>query len=304
VREGGLRSWNPVRTATEPIIISIYAPVIDHVQRWPSQSIRRGCQWVRCLAISYSTPLISYSISDKTTDENLTSENWELILNLCDKVQDEGQEGYATWPDLSLPKILVYLSARNVIAAVLKRLAHRNPNVQLYALSLAEALSKNCTIELHREIASRAFTQGLEKIITDRVCSFSFFSIFSLTTVFTQQTTHEKVRRRALGLIAAWTAEFENDSTLGIMGECYASLKAKSEILSFRFWPKLTNIVLIRFQVRTTTRSATTSSRRWGSPPRGGGASASPRNVNSRQRRTECSAIPLIQWSRCIWIRL
>ena len=29
----------------------------------------------------------------KTTDENLTSENWELILNLCDKVQDEGEQG-------------------------------------------------------------------------------------------------------------------------------------------------------------------------------------------------------------------
>ncbi|KAK0485691.1 hypothetical protein IW261DRAFT_1548760 [Armillaria novae-zelandiae] len=128
----------------------------------------------------------------KTTDENLTSENWELILNLCDKVQEEGQEG-----------------ARNVIAAVLKRLAHRNPNVQLYALSLSESLSKNCSIELHREIASRAFTQGLEKLITDR-------------------TTHEKVRRRALGLIAMWTAEFENDSTLGVMEDCYNSLQAKN----------------------------------------------------------------------------
>ena len=31
----------------------------------------------------------------KTTDENLTSENWELILNLCDKVQEEGETGYA-----------------------------------------------------------------------------------------------------------------------------------------------------------------------------------------------------------------
>jgi signal transducing adaptor molecule len=29
----------------------------------------------------------------KTTDENLTSENWELILNLCDKVQDDGEQG-------------------------------------------------------------------------------------------------------------------------------------------------------------------------------------------------------------------
>lgn len=60
-------------------------------------------------------------------------------------------------------------SARNVIAAILKRLAHRTSNVQLYALSLAEALEKNCTIELHRELASKSFTQGVEKLITDRV---------------------------------------------------------------------------------------------------------------------------------------
>jgi hypothetical protein len=30
----------------------------------------------------------------KTTDENLTGENWELIITLCDKVQDEGENGY------------------------------------------------------------------------------------------------------------------------------------------------------------------------------------------------------------------
>ncbi|KAL4262752.1 Class E vacuolar protein-sorting machinery protein HSE1 [Pleurotus pulmonarius] len=128
----------------------------------------------------------------KTTDENLTSENWELILNLCDKVNDEGQEG-----------------AHNVIAAILKRLAHRNPNVQLYALTLAEALSKNCGVELHREIASRAFTQGLEKLIADR-------------------TTHEKVKRRTLALIAQWTSEFESNPDLGVMEDCYKNLKAKN----------------------------------------------------------------------------
>ncbi|KAJ7693157.1 hypothetical protein B0H17DRAFT_881822, partial [Mycena rosella] len=128
----------------------------------------------------------------KTTDENLTSENWELILNLCDKVQDEGPAG-----------------AHGVVAALLKRLAHRNPNVQLYTLSLAEALSKNCSIELHRELASRAWTAGLERVITDR-------------------NTHEKVRTRALALVAMWTAEFADDSTLGVMAECYESLKAKN----------------------------------------------------------------------------
>ncbi|KAI0793793.1 hypothetical protein C8Q74DRAFT_1244809 [Fomes fomentarius] len=127
----------------------------------------------------------------KTTDENLTSENWELILNLCDKVQEEGEQG-----------------ARNVIAASLKRLTHRNPNVQLYTLTLVEALSKNCGLEIHREISSRAFTQGLEKLVTDR-------------------TTHDRVRRRALNLVAIWSAEFENDTTLGLMEECYENLKNK-----------------------------------------------------------------------------
>ena len=56
-----------------------------------------------------------------------------------------------------------------MVAAVLKRLVHRNPNVQLYALAVVEALSKNCGIQIHREIASRSFTQGLEKLVLDRV---------------------------------------------------------------------------------------------------------------------------------------
>lgn len=63
------------------------------------------------------------------------------------------------------------LSARNVVAAILKRLTHRNANVQLYTLTLAESLSKNCGLTLHRELASKAFTAGLEKVITDRVRS-------------------------------------------------------------------------------------------------------------------------------------
>lgn len=43
----------------------------------------------------------------KTTDENLTSENWELIINCCDKVQEEGQEGY----DILYPLIVVSSSS-------------------------------------------------------------------------------------------------------------------------------------------------------------------------------------------------
>ncbi|EIW78778.1 hypothetical protein CONPUDRAFT_60029 [Coniophora puteana RWD-64-598 SS2] len=128
----------------------------------------------------------------KATDENLTGENWEIIITLCDKVADEGEAG-----------------ARNVVAALLKRLTHRTPNVQLYSLSLSESLSKNCGVQLHRELASRAFTQALEKLITDRM-------------------THDKVKKRALMLIAMWTADFESDPSLGVMEECYNNLKAKN----------------------------------------------------------------------------
>lgn len=45
-----------------------------------------------CNCILRSFRLMKRALA-KTTDENLTSENWELILNLCDKVQDEGEQG-------------------------------------------------------------------------------------------------------------------------------------------------------------------------------------------------------------------
>lgn len=55
-------------------------------------------------------------------------------------------------------------------------------------------------------------------------------SSVALIAFLTLQNTHEKVRRRALGLIAEWTGDFEKDPSLGIMEECYQSLKAKGNI--------------------------------------------------------------------------
>ena len=87
----------------------------------------------------------------KSTDENLTSENWEFILDVCDKVstQDNG------------PK--------DAVVAMIKRLAHRNANVQLYTLELANALSQNCGVSMHRELASRSFTDAMLRLAGDRV---------------------------------------------------------------------------------------------------------------------------------------
>lgn len=56
----------------------------------------------------------------RATDENLTSENWELILAVCDKVDADNEDG-----------------ARNAVTAIQKRLGHRNATVQLHSLSVS-----------------------------------------------------------------------------------------------------------------------------------------------------------------------
>ena len=89
--------------------------------------------------------------SAKATDENLTSENWEYILDVCDRVSSSDS------------------GSKDVVAAMIKRLAHRNANVQLYTLELANALSQNCGIPMHRELASRSFTDALLRLTGDRV---------------------------------------------------------------------------------------------------------------------------------------
>ncbi|KAI7875558.1 hypothetical protein K492DRAFT_29051 [Lichtheimia hyalospora FSU 10163] len=125
------------------------------------------------------------------TNENLTSENWELILGICDRVSRSS-------PD----------SARDCVSAVAKRFGSRNANVQLYALALSEALVKNCDINVHREISSRAFTNALSKLIHEK-------------------TTHDSVRKRALEFIQMCSQEFSADSSLGLMNEVYHSLRAE-----------------------------------------------------------------------------
>ena len=71
---------------------------------------------------------------------------------MCDKANSNNETG-----------------AKDVVAAMIKRLAHRNANVQLYTLELANALSKNCGITLYRELASRSFTDALLRLAGDRV---------------------------------------------------------------------------------------------------------------------------------------
>lgn len=71
--------------------------------------------------------------------------------------------------------------------------------------------------------------------------------------IYSLQTTHDKVRKRTLNLVAVWTADFERDSSLGIMEECYNNLKAKSGIFLLLF-PSVTDLYpkIISFSHQTS----------------------------------------------------
>ncbi|KAJ5105412.1 hypothetical protein NUU61_002759 [Penicillium alfredii] len=133
----------------------------------------------------------------KATDENLTSENWEYILDVCDKVSAEES------------------GAKEAVAAMIKRLAHRNANVQLYTLevrdlpSLGNSLAQNCGPKIHRELASRSFTDALLRLANDR-------------------NTHQQVKSKILERMQEWTEMFASNPDFGIMEAAYMTLKTQN----------------------------------------------------------------------------
>ncbi|PHH51030.1 Class E vacuolar protein-sorting machinery protein hse1 [Ceratocystis fimbriata CBS 114723] len=130
----------------------------------------------------------------KATDENLTSEDWGAIIDLCDRVTNDEK------------------GPKDVIQSVIKRLTHRNANVQLYTLEIANALSLNCGEPMHREMASRAFTDALLKLANDR-------------------NTHSQVKPKIMERMKGWTEMFQNDPDLGIMKTAFYQLKQTNPTL-------------------------------------------------------------------------
>lgn len=96
-----------------------------------------------------------------------------------------------------------------MVASMIKRLAHRNANVQLYTLELANALSQNCGPKIHRELASRSFTDAMLRLANDR-------------------NTHAQVKAKLLERMAEWSEMFSRDPDLGIMEQAYMKLKSQN----------------------------------------------------------------------------
>ncbi|KAK7753641.1 ESCRT-0 subunit protein hse1 [Diatrype stigma] len=144
----------------------------------------------------------------KATDENLTSEDWGAIIEVCDKVSSDPN------------------GPNQAVQSLIKRLAHRNANVQLYTLELANALSQNCGKNVHRELSSRAFTDALLKLANDR-------------------NTHQQVKAKILERMKEWSDMFSNDADLGIMYDAYYRMKQSNPTLQAPSAPQKNNLTEI-----------------------------------------------------------
>ncbi|KAI3912632.1 hypothetical protein MKW92_028857 [Papaver armeniacum] len=84
---------------------------------------------------------------DKATSELLAGPDWHMNFAICDSMNN----------NLWLTK--------DMVKALKKRLKHRNPKIQILALTLLETMMKNCGDYLHLQISERNILRELTKIV-------------------------------------------------------------------------------------------------------------------------------------------
>ncbi|KAI7750714.1 hypothetical protein M8C21_013016 [Ambrosia artemisiifolia] len=89
----------------------------------------------------------AYARVDKATSEFLSCPDWRLNIAICDTINSK------PW------------LARDHIRAVRSRIQHKNPNVQLLALTLLETIMKNCSEHIHAQISERKILFEMIKIV-------------------------------------------------------------------------------------------------------------------------------------------
>uniref|UniRef100_A0A915PIZ0 Signal transducing adapter molecule 1 n=1 Tax=Setaria digitata TaxID=48799 RepID=A0A915PIZ0_9BILA len=129
-------------------------------------------------------------IVEKVTAETCTTENWTLILDICDRVVADQNKG-----------------AKLCLLSVKKRLNHRDPHVVLLALSLLDSLWSNCGTTFRREVSSREFSQELN---------------------FKATHSNRSIGEKTRSIIRKWSEnECKQDASLGLIETLHKNLLAE-----------------------------------------------------------------------------
>ncbi|KAF9814655.1 hypothetical protein SFRURICE_000226, partial [Spodoptera frugiperda] len=127
---------------------------------------------------------------ERATSENNTSEEWGLIMEICDRAGASAQ------------------SAKECLRAVMRRLAHPDPHVQVHAATLLDACVANCGRAFHLEVASRDFETEYRRLLA---------------------RAQPAVAQRMRALLRKWAeGEFRDDPQLDLIPSLYAKLRAEA----------------------------------------------------------------------------
>ncbi|KAJ6221752.1 hypothetical protein RDWZM_000297 [Blomia tropicalis] len=129
-----------------------------------------------------------------TNIEENTSEDWALIMDICDRVVVEAN------------------GSKECVRSIIRRFNSPIPVVVMQSLTLTDALISNCGKKLHLEVCSRDFEAELRKLATNK--------------------GQPKVAERSRQLIKKWAKELKDDPQLNLMPALYEKLK--SEGVSFK----------------------------------------------------------------------
>ncbi|XP_022191471.2 signal transducing adapter molecule 1 [Nilaparvata lugens] len=123
---------------------------------------------------------------EKATNEKNVSEEWSVIMEICDKIQESPQ------------------NSKEYLRAIFKRLNHQDPHIVMQALSLLDACVNNCGKPFHLEVASREFEAEFKKLVGK---------------------SQPKIAEKFKSLLKKWAeGEFKNDTQLTLIPSLYAKL--------------------------------------------------------------------------------